>query len=504
MRLEKYIIFFSTFMKQFNTNKKLVKLKYLLENSKINTVSNCSEIENSFQTADMSKNVSLFLSLIEKPINLLFSIDQFVFEFSKKTYQQRKTGEFFHQLKERKKLSLFYGHLTRKQIFNLFNKAKKNKGYFSKNIFCLLERRLDVVLYRSGLTKTIAESRQLIKHKKILVNEKIVNMPSFSLNPGDFIEMTPKTGEILSNSLKLKTKAMKTHPKSVSDSYSKFKKTLDSSLNLEKSKRSLKNQASKAFHSQILCKLFIQLVCTKIKSRSFWALKKQGAKPFSNFQNIETKKLFFFKSTKDLNTSTISSKKYSNQGKNQNSFLTLLKWKCFSKKRLAFFRKYEKSIAPKLGLKRKNLNQQSLYANQGCLQKKPAFWNRNVSSLEKKKIGKQRNSQTYKNYLKLLSFRKDHGTVYRKSFLIFLKHLENSQRFQSLLTLNMNRFFFKKSFYKQKYKVSSFSKNLTFRLIRPMNLEISYNLLSLVYLYSPQRVNFPFYIDLDLIQRSLR
>lgn len=155
-------------MKQFhfNTNKKLVKLNYLLENSKIKSVSPCFQLENSVETVEMSKNVSLFFSLIEKPINLLFSIDQFIFEFSKKTHQQRKAGDFFHQLKERKKLSLFYGHLTRKQIFNIFTKAKKNKGSFSKNILCLLEKRLDVVLYRSGLAKTIAESRQLVKHKK--------------------------------------------------------------------------------------------------------------------------------------------------------------------------------------------------------------------------------------------------------------------------------------------------------------------------------------------------
>ena len=73
-------------------------------------------------TKNIFKNLSLYLSIIEKPINLLFSIDQFIFEFSKKTYQQKKSGEFFQQLKERKKLSLFYGHLTKKQLINLFNK----------------------------------------------------------------------------------------------------------------------------------------------------------------------------------------------------------------------------------------------------------------------------------------------------------------------------------------------------------------------------------------------
>lgn len=470
-------------MKQFhfNTNKKLVKLNYLLENSKIKSVSPCFQLENSVETVEMSKNVSLFFSLIEKPINLLFSIDQFIFEFSKKTHQQRKAGDFFHQLKERKKLSLFYGHLTRKQIFNIFTKAKKNKGSFSKNILCLLEKRLDVVLYRSGLAKTIAESRQLVKHKKILVNEKIVNVPSFSLNPGDLIEMTSKTGESLSNLIEFKAKTMKISPKSVRSAYSsRFKKTADSSLNYQHSKNFLNYNAKNPFHSQILCKLLIQLLCTKIKSRSFCSL-------------LAT-----------LPPSTLPNTKQVHQNQPEHTLLTVLKWKCFSQKRLASFRKSEKHVAPKVGLKPQNGNQRSLYANQGFLQKKPLFWNQNVSGLEKHKIVKQRHSQTHKNSLRVINFKKNYGLVYRKNFLLFLNSLENSQKFQRVLGLNINKFLLKTSFSKQRYKVSPFSKNGAFRFLRPMNFEISYNLLSVIYLYSPQRVNFPFYIDLDLIQRSLR
>ena len=110
---------------------KLTKLKYLLEKSQ--------NVDSLYQEKphELSKDLPLFLSLIEKPLNLLFSIDQFVFEFSKTTYQQKKNGDFFQQLKERKKLSLFYGHLTRKQIVNLFKKAEKIKGYFSRNLFSL-------------------------------------------------------------------------------------------------------------------------------------------------------------------------------------------------------------------------------------------------------------------------------------------------------------------------------------------------------------------------------
>ena len=81
-------------------SQKLVKLNYLLQNSKITTTSSLwkqkERSESEAQKAvDLSKDVSLYVSLVKKPINLLFSLDQFVFEFSKKTYQQKKTGEFF-------------------------------------------------------------------------------------------------------------------------------------------------------------------------------------------------------------------------------------------------------------------------------------------------------------------------------------------------------------------------------------------------------------------------
>ena len=187
-----------------SSSPKLLKLKSLLENSKksntkILLLDSTKKMEE--KSKDLTKDLSIYLSVIEKPINLLFSIDQFLFEFSKKTYQQKKTGEYFQQLKERKKLSLFYGGLSRKQLVNFFNKVQFKKGYFSKNLFSLLERRLDVVLYRSGITKTVSQARQLIKHKKILVNENLVSVPSFLIDSGDFISIKPETGNLLSDQI---------------------------------------------------------------------------------------------------------------------------------------------------------------------------------------------------------------------------------------------------------------------------------------------------------------
>ena len=82
---------------------------------------------------------------------------------------------------------------------------------------------------------------------------------------------------------------------------------------------------------------------------------------------------------------------------------------------------------------------------------------------------------------------------------MFLKHLENYKKFTGILNLSMKKFLFKNS--KNKGRVA---KILNLKQIRPLHIEVSYNLLNVVYLFSPQRINFPFYIDLDLINRSLR
>lgn len=536
-------------MRQLSTNKKLLKLNYLLQNSKIRTFSNSHKKIKSFWNlevisgdslcsqksrigVEVSKDFSLFLSLIEKPINLLFSIDQFLFEFSKKTYQQKKTGEFFQQLKERKKLSLFYGNLTRKQISNLFTRVEKTKGYVFKNVFSLLETRLDVVLYRTGLTKTLAEARQLIKHKKIRVNENIVNVPSFLLNPGDIISLTPKTQQDLTSQLVnlLNSKKSQKHSKIAEDFSLKLKKTLNSLL--DNSKHSFshsfslfstekKNKETKwisrthNFRSKKLAKLFIQLLCVKIKSRSFWNTKKQGV--FRNQMH-----------SKNSYQSLVNSV--------QKSIVTLFKWKSFSKKKnlsSSFFdkkntrgEKMSRSffIAPVFDENSKQKKNQdfSVYANRGCLQKKPVFWSRNSLNGKEKTPNSVKNSSKsvyftqqnsyydlHKKNVKSLNNEKSLIGLYRKSFLVFLKQLENCHKFSNLVILNMEKSLLTKYLFKQNsgnklVNWPEISKNLTFRLVRPLNIEISYNLLNIIYLYSPQRVNFPFSIDLDLIERSLR
>jgi ribosomal protein S4 len=86
---------------------------------------------------------------------------------------------------------IFYGFLSKKQLSKIVKNALLYQGYFSKNFFSLLERRLDVILYRSNFAKNILLARQLVSHKKILVNNKIINIPSYTVSPGDIITLNP-------------------------------------------------------------------------------------------------------------------------------------------------------------------------------------------------------------------------------------------------------------------------------------------------------------------------
>ncbi len=90
------------------------------------------------------------------------------------------------QLRQKQKMKRIYGVLE-KQFRNYYKSAARHKGATGENLMALLESRLDNVVYRMGFASTRAEARQLVAHKAILVNEKVVNIASYLVNPGDVI-----------------------------------------------------------------------------------------------------------------------------------------------------------------------------------------------------------------------------------------------------------------------------------------------------------------------------
>jgi small subunit ribosomal protein S4 len=99
-----------------------------------------------------------------------------------------RTSDFGLQLREKQKVKRMYGVLER-QFRRYFAEAERRRGNTGANLLSLLESRLDNVVYRMGFGSTRAEARQLVSHKALMVNGRVVNIPSFMVKPGDVIAL---------------------------------------------------------------------------------------------------------------------------------------------------------------------------------------------------------------------------------------------------------------------------------------------------------------------------
>jgi small subunit ribosomal protein S4 len=102
-----------------------------------------------------------------------------------------RQSDFGNQLREKQKLRRMYGLLER-QFRRYFAEAARRKGSTGENLLKLLESRLDNVVYRMGFGSTRAEARQLVTHCAIMVNGRLLNVPSAVLKAGDVLSATDK------------------------------------------------------------------------------------------------------------------------------------------------------------------------------------------------------------------------------------------------------------------------------------------------------------------------
>ena len=116
--------------------------------------------------------------------------------------RRRKTSEYGLQLKEKQKAKYTYGVLER-QFRNLFEKAARKKGITGEVLLQMLECRLDNFVYRLGLAPSRPAARQLVLHKHVTVNGKVVNIPSYNVLPGDVVAVREKSKslEVIADSL---------------------------------------------------------------------------------------------------------------------------------------------------------------------------------------------------------------------------------------------------------------------------------------------------------------
>ena len=105
--------------------------------------------------------------------------------------RRRKQSDYALQLREKQKVKRMYG-LGEKQFRNLFEKAAVQSGITGENLIIFLESRLDNIVFRMGFAPSRASARQLVRHRHVEVNGRVVDIPSYQVSPGD--EVAVKAG----------------------------------------------------------------------------------------------------------------------------------------------------------------------------------------------------------------------------------------------------------------------------------------------------------------------
>jgi small subunit ribosomal protein S4 len=108
-----------------------------------------------------------------------------------KAFRSGRRSNFGMQLDEKQKLSYLY-NVRERQLRNYYLKATRIQGPTGGNLLSLLERRLDSIVYKSGLAATIWAARQIVVHGHVLVNGERLDLPSYQVNAGDVITLTDK------------------------------------------------------------------------------------------------------------------------------------------------------------------------------------------------------------------------------------------------------------------------------------------------------------------------
>ncbi|RMH11966.1 MAG: 30S ribosomal protein S4 [Gemmatimonadetes bacterium] len=109
--------------------------------------------------------------------------------------RRRKQSDYAVQLREKQKVKRIYG-LPEKQFRTLFEHANNREGITGENMLIALESRLDNVVFRLGFAASRNQARQLVRHRHVEVNGRIVDVPSAQVNPGDEISVKPKSRDL--------------------------------------------------------------------------------------------------------------------------------------------------------------------------------------------------------------------------------------------------------------------------------------------------------------------
>ena len=109
--------------------------------------------------------------------------------------RRRKASEYAKQLREKQKVRRIYG-LSERQFRNIFNRVLKEPGVTGEALLVALESRLDNLVYRLGFAVSRKQARQLVRHRHIAVNGRVLDVPSYRVKPGDEIRVVEASREL--------------------------------------------------------------------------------------------------------------------------------------------------------------------------------------------------------------------------------------------------------------------------------------------------------------------
>ena len=109
--------------------------------------------------------------------------------------RMRKESDYAIQLREKQKVRRMYG-MMEGQFHKCFQRSERQKGVTGENLLVNLERRLDNAVYRMGFASSRSQARQIVKHNHLLVNDKMVNIPSFMVSVNDVITLREKSRKV--------------------------------------------------------------------------------------------------------------------------------------------------------------------------------------------------------------------------------------------------------------------------------------------------------------------
>lgn len=123
--------------------------------------------------------------------------------------RRKKASEYAQQLREKQKVKRIYG-VSERYFRTMFEKATKHAGVTGENLLVSLEQRLDNVVYRLGFASSRSQARQVVRHRHVLVNGRLVDIPSYQVQPGDEIRLHEKSRDLLPVQLSLESKTRPT------------------------------------------------------------------------------------------------------------------------------------------------------------------------------------------------------------------------------------------------------------------------------------------------------